>query len=213
MISHMISFGHYLEFLRRGLSLWHLLSRIQPLRRMSGDYLECRACVPLVHPQLFSTPPSPSHHWHNEKDESDWWASDSSMMLLYWLHWPRLTAHFTAKKAHAPDCMPPLMGKPFSAECCGKAVHFLFSHRVVNSTFSGGRSVSLLKGFVMPFLQGGFTRQTDACDREGCLVFVETIIEVADNRAGKTVDFSVQGNLNLKPPWSNGQIRNQKQIK
>lgn len=60
-----------------------------------------------------------------------------------------------AKKTHAPDRMPPLMGKQFSAESCGKAVHFLFSRRVVNTTFFGWPSVSLLKGFVMPFLQCG----------------------------------------------------------
>lgn len=38
-----------------------------------------------------------------------------------------MTAEVTAKKTHAPDCMPPFMGKPFSVEHCGKAVHFLFS--------------------------------------------------------------------------------------
>lgn len=79
--------------------------------------------------------------------------------LLISLAW--LTADITAKKTHAPDCMPPLMGKPFSAESCGKAVHFLFSRRVVNSTFFGGPSVSLLKGFVMAFLQSGYA--SDQC--------------------------------------------------
>lgn len=77
-----------------------------------------------------------------------------------WLVWQRI---LTAKKTHAPDCMPPLMGKQFSVEFCGKAVHFLFSRRVVNSTFFGGPSVSLLKGFVMPFLQSGYA--SDWCVR------------------------------------------------
>lgn len=91
----------------------------------------------------------------------DWWQSNS-LMLLYWslrLDWQAASA---AKQTHAPDCTP-RMGKPFSAESCGKAVHFLFSRGVVNSTFFGGPSVSLLKGFVMPFLQSGYA--SDRCVR------------------------------------------------
>lgn len=89
----------------------------------------------------------------------DWWQSNS-LMLPYWslrLDWQAVSA---AKQTHAPDCTP-RMGKPFSAESCGKAVHFLFSRGVVNSTFFGGPSVSLLKGFVMPFLQSGYA--SDRC--------------------------------------------------
>lgn len=70
-----------------------------------------------------------------------------------------LTADITAKNTHAPD----LMGKPFSVVRCGKAVSFLFSRGVVKSTFSGGLSVSLLKGFVMLFLQCGHA--SDRCVR------------------------------------------------
>lgn len=68
-----------------------------------------------------------------------------------------------AKKTHAPDCMPPLMGNSFSTVFCGKPVYFLFSRRVVNSTFFGSHSVSLLKGFVLQFLQNG--QASDQCVR------------------------------------------------
>ena len=101
-----------------------------------------------------------SHSWW-EKMSVDWWQSNF-LMLLYWslrLDWQ---AVLMAKRTHTPDCTP-RMGKPFSVESCGKAVHFLFSRGVVNSTFFGGPSVSLLKGFVMPFLQSGYA--SDRCVR------------------------------------------------
>lgn len=109
--------------------------------------------------------------------------------------------------------MPPLTGKPFSAESWGKAAHFLFSHRAVHSTFLGRSSESLLNGFVMPFLWSGYT--SDRC------VQLSELVSLCGNSnwsarwsrslySGKNIDFSVEGNLNFKPPWCNRETGNLK---
>ena len=47
--SHVFTtFGHYLEFLLRGCSLWHLNSLIHPLLWTPGDYLEFSVCQKAV---------------------------------------------------------------------------------------------------------------------------------------------------------------------
>lgn len=122
--------------------------------------------------------------WSNEttRKRNDWQRSNFSLTPLYWSLWLGCRQILAAKKAHAPDCMPLLMGKPFSMESCGKAVHFLFSCGVVNSTFFGRPSGSLLKGSVMAFLQSGYA--SDRCVRpESCWLLVERVSEVPDNHA------------------------------
>lgn len=95
---------------------------------------------------------------------NDWWQStslaNSFAPLIFFL---RLSSEFIikGKKTHAPDCMPPLMGNSFSTVSSGKPVYFLFSRRVVNSTFFGSRSVSLLKRFVLQLLWNGYA--SDQC--------------------------------------------------
>lgn len=94
---------------------------------------------------------------------NDWWQST----VIPSLHWLFFFFHLSSefiikgKKTHAPDCMPPLMGNSFSTVSSGKPVYFLFSRRVVNSTFFGSRSVSLLKGFVLQLLWNGYA--ADQC--------------------------------------------------
>lgn len=79
---------------KRGLQLLPLLIRLQ-----QGAFQKCsRSC----NVEMMRTV------------RSDWWRPPWSL----WLSWRQILA---AKKAHAPDCMPLLMGKPFSAESCGKA--------------------------------------------------------------------------------------------
>lgn len=77
-----------------------------------------------MHSQGFSAPLWLLHHWDKERGLS---MIDGALTPPGCFAIDLLGSPDRAKKTHAPDRMPPLMGKQFSAGSCGKAVHFLFS--------------------------------------------------------------------------------------
>lgn len=119
-----------------------------------------------------------------------------------------------AKKTHAPDCVPPLMGKPFPAERCGKAARFLFqSHCGEQHILWQALGVSakgICHAVFAVWVRFGLMRATE---RAAHLLW-KRVTEVPDNHAQsflqKLLTFLFPGNMNFKPLWRNTEIGNVK---
>lgn len=148
------------------------------------------------------------------RTRGDWQPTSSSPTPLHWslqLGWQRILA---AKKTHAPDCVPPLMGKPFSAERCGKAARFLFqSHRGEQHILWQALGVSakgICHGVFAVWVRFGPMRATERAAR----LLWKRVTEVPDNHAQsflqKLLTFLFPGNMSFKPLWRNTEIGNVK---